>query len=333
VTTTIKAFRDEFGQQAAKPVFRGQQTTGLSFGQYTQWFDLTPITKPYTLAGYFKFNWSDTGTMTTVSGADQLDAVIQQVEVAPSSGMAPRSKSITRKGMEDIEQVTFDTNYSYPRTAVSTTTGTFTPFLYVPIGGEAAAVRFLLAASTAAFSGGTVTINSVTAYSVEGDSSTVVSFNEQNTPSLGSSLQDMSPYISKNITPDMIILEGETTSTVTQVFMAGQNNQIIIAATDIDAASNGAIALSPITGSAKNGLGLATQQVYPSIFQVNFTSATTHDVLEIQWAGGTSNVPQTPQVTPAPPATGQVGVVNAAGRPVPASGGPGISPAIRRPRF
>jgi hypothetical protein len=333
MTTTIKAFRDEFGQQAAKPVFKSQQTTGLSFGQYTQWFDMTPTTKPYTLAGYFKFNWNVSGTITTVAGTDVLDAVIQQVEVAPSSGMAPRSKSITRKGMEDIEQVTFDTSYGYPRTATPTTTTTVTPFLYVPIGGEAAAVRFLLASSTAAFSSGTVSINSVTAYAVEGDNGTVVSFNEQNTPSLGSSLQDMSPYISKNITPDLIILEGETTSTVSQVFMAGQDNRIIIAATDIDAASNGAIALSPITGAAKNGLGLASQQVYPNIFQVNFTTATTHDVLEIQWAGSTQNEPQHPQTTPAPPASQNTGTTNAAGKPVPASGVASGPAGIRRPRF
>ena len=332
MSTTIGAFRDEFRQQAAKPVFRGQQTTGLSFGQYTAWFDLTPITKPNTLAGYFKFNWSDTGSMTTVSGADQLDAVIQQVEVGPSSGMAYRSKAITRKGMEDIEQTTFDVNYSYPRTAVSTTTGTFTPFLYVPIGGPAASVRFLLASSTAAFSAGTVTINSVTAYSIEGENSSVVSFNEQNTPSLGSSIQDMTPYISKTIAPDLIILEGETTATVTQVFAADQQNSIIIAATDIDAAANGAIAWSPITGAPKNGLGLVAQQAVPSIFQVNFTSATTHDVLEIQIAGGTSNQAQSAQVTPAPPASQNVGVPNAAGKPVPA-GGHGMGSVVRRPRF
>lgn len=333
MTTTIQAYRDEFRQQAAKPVFKSQQTTGLSFGQYTQWFDLTPTTKPYTLAGYFKFNWSDTGTMTTVSGADQLDAVIQQVEVAPSSGMGPRSKAITRKGMEDIEQACFDVSYGYPRTAVATGTNTFTPFLYVPIGGEAAAVRFLLASSTAAFSGGTVTINSVTAYAIEGDNPAVVSFNEQNTPSLGSSIQDMSPYISKTISPDLIILEGETTATTTQIFLSGANNKIIVAATDIDAAANGAIAWSPITGAPKNGLAIATQQIYPTIFQVNFTSATTHDVLEIQVKGPTDNTPQHAEPTPAPPASANTGVVNVAGKPSPARTVGGSATNVARRRF
>ncbi len=330
MSTTIQAYRDEFKQQAAKPVFKSQQTTGLSFGQYTQWFDLTPTTQPYTLAGYFKFNWSDTGTMTPVSGADQLDAVIAQVEVAPSSGVGPRSKAITRKGMEDIEQVTFDVNFSYPRAAVSATTGTFTPFLYVPIGGQAAAVRFLLASSTAAFSAGTVSINSVTAYAVEGANDTVVSFNEQNTPSLGSGLQDMNAYVSKNIAPDLILLEGETTSTVTQVIITGQDNSVVVAATDIDAVSNGAIAFSPITGAAKNGLSLATQQVVPNIFQVNFTSATTHDILEIQYKGGTVNSPQVSQTTPAPPASSMTGVVNPAGKPVPAGSTRGYAAPMRR---
>jgi len=332
MSTTIQAYRDDFRQQAAKPVFKSQQTTGLSYSQYTQWFDMTPTTKPYTLAGYFKFNYTVTGgSITSVSGADQLDAVISQVEVAPSSGMGPRSKAITRKGMEDIEQVTFDNSYSYPRTAAGTATTTATPFLYVPIGGEAAAVRFLMATATAAYSAGTVTFNSVTAYAIEGDNDSVVSFNEQNTPSLGSSLQDMSPYIQKTITPDMIIIEGETTSSVTQVCLAGQDNRIIIAATDIDAAANGAIAFSPIQGAPKNGLGLATQQVYPSIFQVNFTSASTRDVLEIQVKGGTSNVPQHAQVTPAPPASQNTGTVNAAGKPVPASGQGATG--FRRSRF
>lgn len=334
MSTVTQAYRDEFHQQAGKPVFRGQQTTGLSFGQYSQWFDMTPITKPNTLAGYFKFSYTTSGTVTTVAGTDQLDAVISQVEAGPSSGTAYRSKSITRKGIEDIEQTVFDVNYGYPRTATSTTPGTFTPFLYVPLGGEAAAVRFLMASATAGYSGGTVVLNAVTAYSIEGDNDSVVSFNEQNTPALGSSIQDMTPYLSKTIAPDLIILEGESTASVTQVFLSGQDNQIGIAATDIDAAANGAIAWSPITGAPKNGLGLATQQIVPSIFMVNFTSATTHDVLELQIKGGTTNAAQQAQITPAPPAYNMTGTVNAAGKPVPSSSsGQGGAPLLRRTRF
>ncbi len=331
MSTTIAAFRDAFRQQAGKPNFKSQQTTGLSYGQWTQWFDMTPNTQPNVVAGYFKFSYTVSGTtITPVSGADQLDAVIAEVQVAPSPGTAPRSQAITRRGMEMIEQESFDVNYGYPRAAPPSTAGTYTPFLYVPIGGEAAAVRFQMASATAAYSAGTVVFNSVTAYTVEAENTTVVSFNEQNTPALGSGLQDMTNYISKNISPDLVVLVGESSSTVTQVMMSGGNGKLAINAVDVDAISNGAAAFSPITGAPFAGLGIAAEQIYPNIFQVDFAAATTHDVLEVQYSGSTENAPQKPETTPATPASSQVGTTNAAGKPVPAGG---TATPSRRPRF
>ena len=334
MSTSLSAYRDEFAIQAAKPVFKDQQTTGLSFNQFTQWFDVAPLTRPNVLAAYFKFSYTTSGTITTVSGADQLDAVIQQVQVSPAKGLGARSQAITRKGMEDIEQVTFNVNYGYPRTAVTTAGGTFTPFLYVPVGGEAGAIRFQMASGTAAYSGGTVALNSVTCYVIEGDSDLVVTFNEQNTPSLGSGLQNMRPYLRDDIAPDIVIMEGEDTSTVTFLNMADQNGRLLIAAADVDAAANGAAAFAPIVGAPKNGLGLVTQEAVPTIFQATFASATTHDILEVQYYGPPQAVSQPTQVTPATPAHQSVGVQNAAGVPVPAnSKAAGSLGTIRRPRF
>lgn len=328
----IEAYRNDFRSQAAKPNFIGQQTTGLSFGQWSQWFNLVPHTRPNVLACYVKFSCSVVGaTVTPVAGVDQLGAALSQVQVSPSAGLAPRSQILSTKAIEDVEQACFDTSFTYPRGTLPSVAGSFAAYVYIPIGGNAAAVRFLLPSSTTAFSAGTLVINSITVYTIEGYNGTVIAAYDQNTPSLGSGLQDMHSYLSGSIAPDLVVLEGETDSTVTQVQMADQTGTLMVSVTDADALSNGAIGFTPITGALKNGLAISTQSAVPSLFQANFVSATTHDILEIQFYGSqVTNTAGTPQTTPAVPAGTQVGVTNAANVPVPAGGATTGQAARRR---
>lgn len=336
MSSVIEAYRTAFASAAATPDFVAQQTTGLSFGQWSQWFPLTVGRgKSSVLAAYCKFSYTVSGTtITPVTGADVLDVVIQGVQVADQAGGKIRSDAITRKGMEDVEQAAFDTSYGYPRSAPSPTAGTYTAFLYVPIGGPAASIRFQMASSTAGYSAGTVVLNSVTVYKILGDNDTVVAFHEQNTPSLGSGLQDMHAYLSPSLAPSLIVLVTDTSSGITLVNLAGQKGNLLVTAADIDAVSNGAIAYTPRTGALAQGVALAADETVPSVFQVQFGSAETHDLLEIQFGGSqVTNPPPHPETTPASPAVDTVGVPNAANVPVAARAGPYMPPRVRTPRF
>lgn len=333
MSSVIEAYRAAFQSAAATPDFVAQQTTGLSFGQWSQWFPLTVGRgKSSVLAAYCKFSYTVSGTtITPVTGADVLDVVVQGVQVAAEAGGSIRSDAITRKGMEDVEQAAFDTNYGYPRAAPSSTAGTYTAFVYVPIGGPAAAIRFMMASATAGYSAGTVVLNSVTVYKVIGDNDTVVVFHEQNTPQVGTSTQDMHAYLSPKIAPSLIVLVTDTSSNVQFVNLAGQKGNLLITAADIDAVSNGAIAYTPRTGALAQGVALAADESVPSVFQVSFGTASTHDLLEIQFGGSqVTNPPTKPETTPSEPATKTVGVPNAANVPVAAKGG---SYRTRTPRF
>lgn len=352
--SVIESYRQEFARQAAKPVFLDQQTTGLTFGQYTQWFDIVPQTKANVLAAYVKVSYTVTGTPAAQTNADQLDIFLGQMQIAPSARVMPRSQSLTRRFMEDVEQISFDTNFigasTYPRAAPQTAAGTYSAFVYVPVGGSANSLRMLLPSSTNAYTTAAVAINSVTVYAVEGDNDTVITFKENNTPSLGSAIQSIKNYIPDDVQPDVLLMVGDSASggvtQVTQAFLADQTGQISIAATDIDAIGNGLIAITPRTGPLGNTVtipggatksvdfGVALQGGVLKIAQLAFSVATTHIVGVLQYAGS-ADVPQQPvQVTPAPPAVNQVGSQNAAGKPVYGKRGPaGKSRAAAPSRF
>ena len=315
--SVLEALRVEFSKQAGKPLFVDQQTSGISFGQYSQWFDLTPQTKKNVLAAYVKFTYTVAGTPTIQTGADQLDIILGQVQVAATSRVAPRSQTITRKFYEDVEQITWDTNYTYPRAAPQTTAGTYSAFMYIPIGGAAAALRLLLPSSTNAYTTAAVTINSITAYVVEGDSDVVTAFQENNTPSLGTSIQSIKNYIPDAIAPDVLIFRGDTSSTITQLFLVDQSGMVTAAATDTDAVANGLLALTPRTGALGSGdFGVTLQGSVLKIAQAAFASATTHDIGVIQYSGSGTVPTDHPQTTAAPPAVKQTGQENSAGKPV-----------------
>jgi hypothetical protein len=330
--SVLEAYRVEFARQAAKPVFIDQQTTGLTFGQYSQWFDLVPQTKPNVLATYVKFTWTvPAGGLTAQTNAQNLDVLLGQVQIAPSARVMPRSQTITRSFMSNVEQLTFDTNFyganTYPRAAPTAAAGTYSAGLYIPVGGPAAALRFLLPSSTNAYTSGTgLVLNSITVYAIEGGNDAVIVYKENNTPSLGTLIQSVKNYIPDDIAPDAMVFVGDTSAAVTQLFLVDQNGQMLVAATDVDAVANGMVALTPRTGalgsqsttvggSAVINLGVTLQGGVLKVAQAAFASATTHDIGVIQFAGAPDVPENTPQETVAPPAVAQTGVQNAAGKP------------------
>lgn len=329
--SVLEAYRVEFARQAGKPVFLEQQTTGISFGQYSQWFDLVPQTKKNVLAAYVKFTYTVAGTPSAQAGADKLDIILGQVQVASTPRAMPRTQTITRKFFEDVEQVSFDTNYGYPRAAPQTSAGTYSAFFYVPVGGPAAALRLLLPSSTNAYTTAAVTINSITVYAIEGDNDTVISFKENNTPSLGTSIQSVRGFLPDDIAPDVLIFQGDTSATITQLFLVDQTNTIVVAATDTDAASNGLLAITPRTGAlGTTDFGVTLQGAVLKVAQAAFASATTHDIGVIQYAGSGDVPANSPQTTPSPPAVSDTGRENAAGKPVSKHGRAGYVPPSRR---
>ncbi len=342
MSAVLDAFRQAFSA-AGKPIFIGQQTTGLSFGQWTQWFSFgAQQNQANLLAAYFKFSYTVSGTtITPVAGASVNDVVVQQVQVAAQANSSPKiSVGATpgahpTAGVENLEQAAFDVSYGYPRAAPSSTAGTYTGFFYVPVGGGIAAVRWQLAAATAGYSAGTVVLNAVTAYGIYGSNNTSVTASESSTPSLGTGPQDLHTQLSPNIAPTLISLVTDASTNITLVNLAGQNGTLIVSAADVDALTNGAAAVTPRTGALKQGTTILADDVVPSLFNVSFAAAGVHDVLEIQFAGSeVTNVPTKAETTPATPSAGMVGVPNAANIPVAAnSRASGALGTIRRPRF
>lgn len=342
MSAVLDAYRQAFSA-AGKPIFIAQQTTGLTFGQWTQWFNFgKQAGGSQVLAAYFKFSYTVSGaTITPVAGASVNDVVVQMLEVSGQANSAGRiSVGATpgahpTAGIENLEQSAFDVSYGYPRAAPSATAGTYTAFFYTPIGGEAAAVRWQLAAATAGYSAGTVVLNSVTAYGIYGENPTVVSARESATPSLGTGPQDLKNQLSPNIAPTLISLVTDASTNITLVNLTDQSGKLTVSAADVDALTNGAAAITPRTGALKQGTTILADEAVPSLFQVSFAAAGVHDVLEIQFGGTTTvNPPKAAETTPATPATSMVGVPNAANVPVAANSKASAAlGTVRRPRF
>ena len=65
MSAVLDAYRQAFSA-AGKPIFIGQQTSGLSFGQWTQWFNFgAQQNQANLLAAYFKFSYTVSGTTIT----------------------------------------------------------------------------------------------------------------------------------------------------------------------------------------------------------------------------------------------------------------------------
>ena len=346
----LDGFRQAFSQAASGVSFKEQQTSGLSAGQYTQNFSLTPQNgKPNVLGVFLKMVGSLTATaaQTPVSGTDQLDLFIGgggTIEVAPAAGAQTRAKTITRQFAEFIWAVTTNWNFSVSAapTFASAGSSTVTAYVFIPVGGQAAVVKVKLPGAITSVYAADVTISytSVTTGIVSSDYSAVVAFNEELTASLGTSYQSLINYVPKDIAPDVVFLKGESSSTITQLSITTVDGMILVNTTDTDLLEFAAQSVAVSAGdtyTTTNGFVIMGDQKSFSTFQVTFASATTHYIGYLQVSGGAPTAPApNPQPTQAPPAVQQTGAVTPGGGVAVAgyagSTGPRVSPPAGRQR-
>lgn len=337
---TIHAFRDAFADIAGAQQYGEQQTQGLTGGQYTQPFSLTPRSGKKAVLGVwlkFKATLTATGAESPVAGSDALDLFLNQtggavVEVSPAQGTSSRAKSLTRQFAEFMWAWSTNTSFSVAAapTFSSASTAVVTVNAFFPIGGPAAVIKVKLPASiTAVYATGvTVVYNSITSYIVSSDYTAICAYNEEFTASLGSGYQSIANYTPKTVSPDAIFMEAETSTTITQVNITTIDSLVLVNTTDTDTLQAGAQQIAPIAGATYTttaGFVIVGNRKSFATFEVNFASATTHYVGYAQISGGDSTPPNpSPQPTQATPAVSQVGQQTASGQ-VAAKGAPGVT--------
>ena len=349
-SSVLDAYRSEFRLRASKAQFSDEQSQ-LPLQTPSKWFNVSPVSSPYTLAAKVIFNYTVTATAAVApnAGTDTLSPFFTNgiLEIGPAKDTEPRSQVLTREFAEAIEKFTYDINYGYPRPALPTFTAagatTVTSSIYLPIGGEAAAMRLIpnpapsnLYATPADV---TFAINYIKLYVVDGMNDTVFAYKDTTTPALGTGLQSIRDYFSKNIQPDVIFMLGETTSTVTQIFATALDKKTLYNTTDMSVVADGALALTPNTGADPFALDITALGEGFRTIQVNYANATTHRLGFYQLSGGqVVNSPMEAAPTESTPAVTSVGAVGPAGNVVPsgsAAGGAihaGLVPPRIRPR-
>ncbi len=324
---SLQTYREAFILNAGAPAFGEQQTNGLSAGQVTQYFSMTPRGgNPYVLGAFFNFVGvaTATGAESPTAGTDQLDPFIGgggTITVSAASGGAQRGQTLTRQFAEFIYAVVTNTSFTIAAntTFASASTSNYSVTLYVPIGGTAAVVQFQLpgAVTNIWSSGVTFSYTSITSYIVSSSWSGVVVFNEEKTASLGSGLQTVTNYVPQAISPDAVFMQGESSTTITQVYIQTVTGFVLVTSTATSVVELGAAAVAPVAGTTYttgNGFVIMGNQQAFGIFQLTFASATTHFIGYLQCAGGQDVLSSpTPAPTAAPPATNQVGTVTPSG--------------------
>ncbi len=352
-SSILTAYRDDFTTNAANAQFAVQQTSGLTLGFMSQYLNLKPLQLPYVIAArvVVVYNITATAAVAPNSGTDILDVVAGnggQVMVFPGPNAAFRSQLLSRKAVESVEKFAFDINYGYPRPALPTFsvagTQTVTASFYLPVGGPAASLRFMLPAAPqnlyATPADVTFTPVSITIYPVEGTNATVWTYQESVTPSLGTGLQSVQGYIPNDVQPSVIFEMGESTSTITSVFAVALNGTQLYNTQDVTSISQGATALTPRTGPDPYALDIPAMGAGFLTLQEVFVNAGTHDFVYLQLAGsqvanpGQEAAPTQGEATgSAPPAVKQVGTVNQAGavQAAPPGGGIRAGPTMTGP--
>ena len=332
---SLEGYRQAYVLNAGNATFGEQVTTGLSAGSPTPWFSIKPIGgKSAALGAFFNFvaTVTATGASTPTAGTDQLDPFIGgggQVIVAAAPGGVQRGQTKTRQFAEFVYAVV--TNYPFSiaanTTFASAGSSAYSVILYVPTGGVTA-IQFLLPGAITNIWATNVTISytSITSYIVSGDWSGSVAFNEEKTASLGSGLQTVTNYVPQTIAPDAVFMQGESSSTITQVYVQTVNGFALVTSTATTVLQQGAGGIAAVAGTTYTttaGFVIAGNRQVFQIFQLTFASATTHFIGYLQVAGGADTAPSVSAATTAgPPATKQSGTVTPAGQ-VAYAGAPG----------
>lgn len=348
---SLQGFQEFFRRDAGQTSFVHKQTSGLTAATYTDDVGLLPLNGKKSVLGcvvkvVYVLTSTNVGSYAPIAGTDVLDPILSNggsVEIAPTSGAMPRAKTLTRKFLEFIWAVTTNTSFSVAAlpTFASASAITETVSFFVPVGGPAANIRILLAGSLAASytTGVTISFTSVETQVISSNFTGVAAFNETLTASLGSGLQDVLTYAPKNIAPDVVFMQGESSTTITQCYITEQSGYIMIQSTSTDALQTiGGAQIAPIAGATFTttaGFVIPSNGKVFSTFQVTFLNATTHNIGFLAVQGGEVSAPNSqPQSTAAPNAADMVGQPGPGGTVQSAKGSQGrrvLSFRYRRP--
>jgi|HubBroStandDraft_3_1064219.scaffolds.fasta_scaffold05003_3 hypothetical protein len=340
---SIQAYRDAYADITAAQQFGEQQTQGLSAGQDTQPFQLTPRSGKKAVLGVwmkFKGTLTATGPATPVAGSDALDLWINQagggfVSLAPAQGAMSRAVSKTRQMAEFIWAYCTNTSFSIAAAPTFASAGTAVVLVsaFFPVGGVAAVWKAKLAATITAVYASAVTIvyNSISSYIVSSNYTAVVAYNEEFTASLGAGYQSIAGFTPKSISPNAIFMTLETSTTITQVSITTIDSLVLVNSNDTDTLQRGADQIAPVAGvtyTTSAGFVICGNSKSFATFEVNFASATTHYIGYVQVFGGDKTAPEeSPQATQSSPSVEQVGTVTASGQVAAAGAAAGKAPA------
>lgn len=337
---TLSTFREAYQRDAANVTFGEIYTSNsLAAGAPTPWFNLTPRNgKANVLGAWFTaiYVLTATGAATPVAGSDALSPILDnggRIDVGQSPGAAGRSQNLTRQFVEFNEAVTTNINFSIAAlpTFTSASTSTVTVQWFVPVGGTAGAIRITLpGAITGSYASGvTVSYTSIESEILSTNYTGVCAFREEKTASLGgSTLTSVLTYLPKDIAPDMAFMQGESSTTITQVLIIALDGTTVVNSANTGVLQTAAAAAANVSGTTyttSNGFVLSLNQKQFQSWQMLFSSATTHYVGFIQVAGGEEVLPNLQAApTQATPAVTQVGSVTPSGQ---VAAGPGGAPA------
>jgi len=346
---TLHALRDYYSRDSGNPT-RGEQqnAAALAAGTDTPWFSFTPRNgKSNVTFGVFKMvaTVTATGAISPNAGTDSLDLFIGGgggggfVAVAPSPGASSRAKSLTRQFVEAVWAVSTNTSpgVAAAPTFASASASVVTVYLVVALGGPASAVKLHLTSTITAVytTNATIAYTSITSYIISSEYSGVMAWNEEKTPSLGAGLQQIMTYAPKEIAPDFIFLQGESSATITQVLIETTDGQVMINSTDTDVQQNQAAFIAPIAGATYTttaGFVIAGNQKLPRVFDVNFVNAAVHYIGFFQSGEGETVIgSEKPAPVEGTPAVSRVGTETASGgvaisTKAPTGGGGGAMP-------
>lgn len=330
---TIQVYRDAYTRDAGNIDFGEQQTSGLSAGGPTQWFNAAPKKGKSACMGLWVkciYVLTASAAQSPVSGSDALDPILgtgAHIDVSPGSGTSGRSQNLTRQFIEFAWAATTNTSFSVASlpTFASAGTSTVTVSFFVPTGGISTVRITLPGALTASYSADvTVSYTSITTQIVSTNFAGVCAFREEKSASIGSGMQSMLNYLPKDIAPDVSFMQGESSSTISQVLITSATSNWILSSTDTDALESAAASYAPIAGATYTttaGFVLALDQQTFSGYQLYFASATTHYIGFLQVTGGGDVLESlTPAATAATPAVTKSGAVTPSGG-VAATGG------------
>jgi len=336
---TVFAYRDVYSREAGNQPF-GQQYTAssLSAGQYTPYFKAKGRGGKKNCLGLMMkgiYVLTAGAAQAPVAGSDALDpllggAGLGQLELAPATGTAGRASALTRQFVEFLYAYCTNTSFTIAAlpTFASAGTATITVSWFVPVGGEGAVMRLKLPAAITAFYAANVTVayTSLTSYIVSSNFTGRVAWREEKTASLGTSFQSIMDNLPKDIAPNVVFMQGESSATITQIAITTIDGQLLVDTVDTDTLEVGAAGIAPIAGATYTttaGFVIACNQQTFDSFRCAFASATTHFVGFVEVTGGAEQASnESPSTTQASPAVEKVGRVTSSGDIATGSGGP-----------